>query len=543
MTHTAYNLLPKSTTSKTSLNLNYNYPSLNRKDTMYLSTMTQRDFPIKKFKQLQTNRDWSINLYNLDIEGSSPRKFGAFHQKIDYTNKNDDIEKSSPKKLILTLKKPVHNLSNSDIDFSHPNCVKTKIKRHLNPLEPKYILPTSPQYPPYDPKFIKDNINVDDIEGSKPGKVLGGIKSRDIMKIDDVKDSWPKRPYIRKSKYEYIDYTDVTNTEFKSKRNTNPLDPFYTMKFVDGSKNKFGPIEKSKPQTGYQYIFKVPFNLKVDDIEGSNIGSKNKMKNYRSKNFCYDISDIKGSKSGTLLKGIYTERRTNPLCPKYKYLGSEELKGFYENNPYDNNNKHNNNNFENNISINRSKSMKNNLKKSDINDINKEENKKSGKILDKNLKIINNDKISLGPKDKTENNKFKKPDFNNIPFIEDKVEFDKDKYKKPEINYSIIHDKYLIPPIENHKRNKVNKINIDIRALKEKRYENAKYNKKSTDNKFLTYANKLDNFMTSTNYKFNMDFNTNNSRNVAHFAQTGLPKEFLKNQESSKNIDEINHNN
>ena len=72
---------------------------------MYLSTMTQRDFPLKKFKQLQTNRNWSINLYNLDIEGSSPRKFGAFHQKIDYTNKNDDIEKSSPKKLVLDLNK------------------------------------------------------------------------------------------------------------------------------------------------------------------------------------------------------------------------------------------------------------------------------------------------------------------------------------------------------------------------------------------------------------------------------------------------------
>ena len=109
LTQTAYNSIPKTSTSKTSLNLNYDYPTLNRKDTMYLSTMTQRDFPLKKFKQLQTNRNWSINLYNLDIEGSSPRKFGAFHQKIDYTNKNDDIEKSSPKKLVLNLKKLIYN--------------------------------------------------------------------------------------------------------------------------------------------------------------------------------------------------------------------------------------------------------------------------------------------------------------------------------------------------------------------------------------------------------------------------------------------------
>ena len=129
------------------------------------------------------------------------------------------------------------------------------------------------------------------------------------------------------------------------------------MNFVDGTKNKFGPIEKSKPQTGYKYIFRVPFNLKVDDIEGSNIGSKNKIKNFKSKNFCYDISDIKGSKSGTLLKGIFTKRKTNPLCPKYKYLGNEELKGSYDNNPFGNIK------CDNTISMNRSKSMTNNTKR------------------------------------------------------------------------------------------------------------------------------------------------------------------------------------
>ena len=115
MTQTAFNSLPKTTKSRESLNVDYNYPSLNRKDTMYLSTMTQKDFPMRKFKQLETNRNWSINLYNLDIEGSSPRKFGAFHQKIDFTNKNDDIEKSFPKRLHIKLKKNFHHLDVSKI--------------------------------------------------------------------------------------------------------------------------------------------------------------------------------------------------------------------------------------------------------------------------------------------------------------------------------------------------------------------------------------------------------------------------------------------
>ena len=176
LTLTNFNPIPNSTNSKSSLNIDYNYPSLNRKDTMYLSTMTHNDFPIRKFKQLQTKRNWSINLYNLDIEGSSPRKFGAFHQKIDYTNKNDDIERSSPKILHIKLKKPEYNLSNSDIEFSSPQCVKSKIKRHLNPLEPKYKLPKATPYPPYEPKFIKDSINVDDIEGAEAQLKEAGVE-------------------------------------------------------------------------------------------------------------------------------------------------------------------------------------------------------------------------------------------------------------------------------------------------------------------------------------------------------------------------------
>ena len=45
--------------------LNDNYPTACRKDTMFLSTIGSKDFPTRKFKQLDTSPDWSINLYNL----------------------------------------------------------------------------------------------------------------------------------------------------------------------------------------------------------------------------------------------------------------------------------------------------------------------------------------------------------------------------------------------------------------------------------------------------------------------------------------------
>ena len=128
--------------------LSQNYPTPSRKDTMFLSTIGANDFPLKKFKQLDTNRDWSINLYNLDIEGSSPRRFGALNQKIDFTNKNDDIERSWPKQLHVGLNKPEYNLRNDDIEKSSPQCVEIRTTRQTNPLKPKYNLASTEDYPP-----------------------------------------------------------------------------------------------------------------------------------------------------------------------------------------------------------------------------------------------------------------------------------------------------------------------------------------------------------------------------------------------------------
>ena len=195
--------------------LSTNYPTPSRKDTMFLSTIGPNDAPMKKFKQLDTSRDWSINLYNLDIEGSSPRRFGALNQKIDFTNKNDDIERSWPKQLHVGLNKPEYNLKNNDIEKSSPGCVEIRTNRHTNPLEPKYNLAKTEDFPPEIPRFIRDSIEVKDIEGAQPTKKISlGVK-RDPLKKDDIKDSWPKKPYIRKpGDYEYIDYRDVYKDEY-----------------------------------------------------------------------------------------------------------------------------------------------------------------------------------------------------------------------------------------------------------------------------------------------------------------------------------------
>jgi hypothetical protein len=52
----------------------------------------------------------------------------------------------------------------------------------------------------------------------------------------DIEGSSPKVRKERKadSAYHYYDYSDVTNSKFKSNRCTNPLDPLYELKYKNG---------------------------------------------------------------------------------------------------------------------------------------------------------------------------------------------------------------------------------------------------------------------------------------------------------------------
>ena len=68
--------------------LDYNFPMPGRKDLMSMDVIKDGDVNLKKFKQLHTARDWSVNLYNLDIPGTAPKRVGAFNHKEDFVNKS-----------------------------------------------------------------------------------------------------------------------------------------------------------------------------------------------------------------------------------------------------------------------------------------------------------------------------------------------------------------------------------------------------------------------------------------------------------------------
>ena len=490
-------------------NFDYSIPSIKKGNTMYLSTINKNDAIIRPFKKMVTQRDWSANLYNLDIESSMPRRFGVFTNKVDFINKVDDIDRTNPKILHYPLNKPEYNLTNKDIEKSSPQMNHLKTKRCTNPLEPKYILPKVEEYPPDIPKFIRDSIDIKDIAGARPQKYFQW-KTRETFPLNNhgIEGSKTKETYIRKNlgsmKYHYIDYSDLTIDIFKTRRNTNPLDPIYGFK-----KNeeifKYGPIEKSKPQTQYPYFYQPALNLKLDDIKGTNIGSKNRINKFNGNNFELTTHDIKGCNVGSLKKGIVTQRCTNPLMPKYQFPGAKELQNYkfgeYSKKQRTKSVVTNNNNIKSNIKNNENMQNKENEKNENIN--------------------INEPKmVSINDIDKEPNNINYEEQKNEIGGgnFDNTIAFDRNIFgKKPDPNFGFSHDPYVQSSENPEKLKEIEKMK-KLQFTMSKTSNNGFFNDKNRANGMAQYQNNpnLSNFnqyqkLNKQNNKFNYGGNMANN--------------------------------
>ena len=518
---------------------NNKYSLLSKKDTMYLSSLNSNDFPIRKFKQICSSRDWSLNLYNLDIEGSSPKKYGVLNKKIDFTNNNRDIEGSFPKQLFKKIV-PNYLLSNEGIPGSSPHHVKARITRCINPLSPKYNIPktetkdiTKENNENKNNKHTYDILKIDDIEGARPKK-HGCVFFRNTLNKDDIEGSFPRKRYIRKTKYNNIDYSDIYKIKHKRKLELNPLNPVYNWNYsINKKEYNVGPIEKNNPEPFYSFKYKVPFNLSNEDIEGSKPNSKNKFRMFKGSNSCLNIGDINGTNQGSLLKGIRTKRCLNPLTPNYRYIGENELKS-QEN-------------------ITNNKTLDNNkISKVSALDIIKSDNLPNITINNETIKNKNRrNHISIFTSEKTPT--FKTPNRTDInekikqmlselkekPLDSDKINFDKNLYKKPEIYYPLKHDKNIIF-MRNDEGNKNNIIrNPNLRSFqniidtKINMIEKLGYNLDLKEpNK--PYESKMDDFLVNAS----MNYKTSQLRlkdNLNAYYDIGFPEE-LKDKEILNNF-------
>ena len=512
---------------------------LSRKDTMYLSSLNSNDFPIRKFRQMPSKREWSLNLYNLDIQGSSPRKFGLLTKKIDFTNNNKDIEKSSPSQLFKKVI-PNYSLSCKDIQGATPHHLKSHIVRCTNPLNPKYNLPkteTTKQEENIDsnkkPKFIKDNLKIDDIEGARPKKI-GNFFLRNNMNKDDIKGSFPRQRYVRKEFFNSIDYSDIQKIKHKRKKDLNPLNPVYNWNYSINNVNyNVGPIEKNQPKPFSDIKYKFPYNLSNEDIEGSKPGSKNKFRIFKGSNSCLNIGDINGAIHGSLLKGIKTKRNLNPLTPNYRYLGEEELKS-QEKILFDNKNLNKSNKVIKTSSFYLSNSI--NLPKITIN----EEAIKNKN--NKNIVPINTTGITSNPKIKNQtdiDNKINQmlSDLNENPSNDNKPIFDKNLYKRPEIYYPLKHDKNIVFINEGHKNNKNPNPNLRSfqRIIDTKiKLLDFKNNNLDFNNENKPFESKMDDFLVN----LSIDLKNSQQRlldNINAYYDIGFPDE-LKDKELLNNL-------
>ena len=86
-------------------------------------------------------------------------------------------------------------MSNSDIEGTKTVINKFITKREpSNPLQPVYKLPSFTYVPPDPPKFIRDAMTINDIDGTSPF-VKKELATRDGMKCDDIEGATIRKAY------------------------------------------------------------------------------------------------------------------------------------------------------------------------------------------------------------------------------------------------------------------------------------------------------------------------------------------------------------
>ena len=278
-----------------------------------------------------------------DIDGAAPKQCRWATRPIG-SLRTDDIDGARKKERKAQFNKPDSH-DTKDIDGAAPRkygrcfrvamvpigllckcalftCLGFRTARVVDPLDPVYALASCPPVIHPVPKFLRNELNVSDIDGAQPRR-RAQWKPRDSYNVDDIdgaRVSWKSRrqafigtrPHAGKPDFTF-DVSDIVLEKYKTGRCTNPLDPAY---FIHGQP-VFDSIRWRK-RTGKReesYIYKT------DDIPGAQSRPASHLRldqrtQFRKTN---NVADIPGARKSTR-KGALSNRRTNPLNPRYQYL-------------------------------------------------------------------------------------------------------------------------------------------------------------------------------------------------------------------------------
>ncbi|GMI47560.1 hypothetical protein TrCOL_g2163 [Triparma columacea] len=267
-----------------------------------------------------------------DIDGARPtEKMNRFTKKPNYTYDITDIQGSRPLPLHRETNSVVYNLKLDDIEGARPRGAthqNVRLKNPVDPLVPHYKLPSYELPPDGTPKFLRDNLDVTDIQGtrSKPLYKFPTRESFEVRDIEGAQAGWKPRHKRVQSEGVPRDIMEVADINQqgvkKSQRCTDPLRPVH---FINGMEvkddMKYTMPKRLPPKRDGPF-----FPLTTKDIEGAYPGWTpphamqppiEQRRHFRNTNF---VGDIAGAQSDTVMHCIKTNRVTNPLNPSYTDL-------------------------------------------------------------------------------------------------------------------------------------------------------------------------------------------------------------------------------
>ena len=196
----------------------------------------------------------NTSLLSNDIEGTQPRLKGyKYINKPSFGMDSHDIEGSKPKQHHLPLNNPGYNLRSTDIDGAQPKANEFRTTRFgSNPLNPVYNLSKVEREPATPPRFVRDAMQIGDIDGASPGTTMKKWNQRAFQDNNDIQGTKPK-PAPTLVKPNFMDPRDIiTDNIFVSKRTpANPNDPKYTVRDADNNVVVIGDVEGGKPRMLY----------------------------------------------------------------------------------------------------------------------------------------------------------------------------------------------------------------------------------------------------------------------------------------------------